>query len=108
MIATKTVPPKGKRRLVGNMDKEIDKIGVVPKRESFNERQLARMYAMVIEEGCSKTRITVLGPDTSQGRKKIRSQLASNAEAPRVARQLCNSFKILRSNVEIRDETKED
>jgi len=93
--------------LAGDMDKEIDKIGVVLRQTTISARQLERMYALEVIEGEVKSKITVYGPTTDKGRLKIRSQEASNAEAARVARQLCNSFKILRKNVEIKNGSEE-
>lgn len=90
------------------MNKEIDKIGIVLRREEVSSRQLERMYKLVVVEGERSSTISVYGPNSNQGRRRIRSTIVSNNESPRVARQLCNSFKILRDNVEIKSETEED
>lgn len=89
------------------MDKNLDKIGVVLRRQEVSARQKERMYALVVDVGPQKSKITVYGPNAAQGRLKIRSQEVGNAEAPRVARQICAKFKILRDNVEIKHETEE-
>lgn len=89
------------------MDKQTDKIGVLLKHNKISARQLERMYALKVIEGSSKTKIIVYGPTSNTGRLPIRRQEVSNLEAPRVARQLCNKFKIVRENVEIKNESEE-
>lgn len=83
------------------IDKDTDKIGIVPRGVIFSERQLARQMAMQITIGESKSFITILGPVTNKGRLRVRHYQVANIGLAQEARKACEKQKILRANVEI-------
>lgn len=83
------------------IDKDADKIGLVPRGVIFSERQLERQKAMTITIGESKSFITILGPNTNSGRLRVRHYQVANVGLAQEARRACEKQKILRANVEI-------
>ena len=93
------------------IDKENDGIGVVLK-DKVSQRQLDTYNSVVVVVGKKYSHIEVYGPlkgteKTGFKRLRIRNEKVKTSEVAQQARRLCDKFRILRQNVEIKHEQSE-